>query len=357
MMRRSAFSSFLVVLVFAAVLGSCSGAAKPGAEAVRPVVKEIRKDYHKGPFCVRLTADKDSISIAESLVLTIEAEVQDGFEAELPKFGEKLGEFGIRDYREDQPRLTPEGKITTRKTYTLEPFLSGDYTISPMPVRFRQKAEGNVGTGYGSSDNGTWEHEITTEEITIKVSSLLEKDQKELALNPIKGPVSLPAEPVSLVFILLGLGGAALVGGGAFFLVKRRGAAGSQHTAPLLSAHELAYRQLQEILDKKLIECGELKAFFSKISDVLRGYIENRFGIHAPRCTTEEFLADINRDAPFSAEHKGLLEEFLQDCDLVKFAEHYPEQAEITKAVDSCKAFIHATKAQPGQELQGREQS
>ena len=272
----------------------------------------------------------------------------------LPSFGEKLGEFGIRDYREEPPRLTSEGKIAARKSYTLEPFLSGDYTISPMAVRFRKKAGGNLGVGYGSDDNGTWEHEITTEEITIRVNSLLEKDQKELALNPIKGPVSLPAEPVSLVFILLGLGAAALVGGGALFLVKRRGAAGSQHAAPVLPAHELAYRQLQEILDEKLIERRELKLFFSKLSDVLRGYIENRFGIHAPRRTTEEFLADISRDAPFSAEHKGLLEEFLQDCDLVKFAEHYPEQAEITKAVDSCRAFIEATKAQPSEEPQGR---
>ena len=53
---------------------------------------------------------------------------------------------------------------------------------------------------------------------------------------------------------------------------------------------------------------------------------------------------DIGRDAPFSAEHKGLLEEFLRDCDLVKFAEHYPCARGNHKGVDSCKAFIDATK-------------
>ena len=98
---------------------------------------------------MRLLADKDSMSIAESVVLTIEAEVEDGYEAELPRFGEKLGEFGIRDYREDPPRLTPGSKIVSRKIYTLEPFLSGDYTISPMQVRFRKKADGSAGGGSG----------------------------------------------------------------------------------------------------------------------------------------------------------------------------------------------------------------
>jgi hypothetical protein len=117
-----------------------------------------------------------------------------------------------------------------------------------------------------------------------------------------------------------------------------------QHTDPVLPPHELAYRQLQEIIDERLIERGELKLFFSKISDVLRSYIENRFGIHAPKRTTEEFLSDIGRDASFPSDYKGLLVGFLQNCDLVKFAEHFPSPEEAAKAVDSCRAFVDATR-------------
>ena len=306
---------------------------------------------------MRLSADKDSMSIAESVVLTIEAEVEEGFEAELPRFGEKLGEFGIRDYREDPPRLTPEGKIVIEKDLYARTLPFGRLHHFSHAGAIPQESRWNRGKGSGPNDGGSWEHEIATEEITIKVNSLLEKDQKELALNPIKGPVGLPREPISLLFVLLGLGAAALVAGGVFLFFKRKGAANRQHEAPAIPAHELAYRQLQEILDEKLIERGEIKLFFSKVSDVLRGYIENRFGIHAPRRTTEEFLSDISRDAPFSSEHKGLLMEFLQDCDLVKFAEHYPSQAKSPRPVDSCKAFIDATKAQPSEEPQGRGRS
>jgi hypothetical protein len=353
-MPRLPFLLSLVAMLLAAVLTSCGETGKPEAEALGPKANVISKEYRRGPFCVRLLADKDSMSIAESVVLTIEAEVEDGYEAELPKFGEKLGEFGIRDYREDPPRLTPGNKIVSRKVYTLEPFLSSDYNISPMQVRFRKKADGTAGPGSGSSDDGLSEHEIATEEITIKVNSLLERDQKELTLNPLKGPVALPAKPISPLYILLGLGAVGIVAGGALVLIKRKRASNRQQAAPAVPAHELAYRQIQEILDEKLIERGESKLFFSKISDVLRGYIENRFGLEAPRRTTEEFLSDLSRNATFSAEHEGLIAAFLRDCDLVKFAEHTPSQEEITRAIDSCKAFIEATKAQPVEYPQGK---
>jgi hypothetical protein len=344
LMRRPAVFLCAAVLLLPALLTSCRETSKPEAEGVAPQSSEIRKEACKGPVCVRVTADKASLSIAEDLVLTIEAEVAEGFEAELPRFGEKLGEFGIRNYREDPPRLTPHGKIVSGKIYTLEPFLSGDYTIAPMQARFREKLDGAAGGKIDANDDRPWDHEITTEAITIRVNSLLEKDHKDLALNPLKGPVGLPVKPFTVWTILLGLGVAGLIAGGAFFLLKRRRAANNLHPLPQSPAHELAYRQLQEIVDEKLVERGELKLFFSKISDVLRGYIENRFGIHAPRRTTEEFLSGISRGAPFAAEHQALLGDFLHDCDLVKFAEHDPAQEEIAKAIDSCRAFIEATR-------------
>jgi len=249
--------------------------------------------------------------------------------------------------------MTAEGKIVSGKTYTLYPFLSGDYTISPMQVRFRKKADAGAAKGSPSNDENPWESEITTEEIQIKVNSLLQGDQKELALNPIKGPVPLPRRPISSWYVILGVCTAALIGGGVFFFVRRRKVSiGSM--VPDIPAHELAYRRLEEILEEKLIERGEIKLFFSKISDVLRSYIENRFGIHAPSRTTEEFLAGISREAPFSAGHRSLLSEFLRDCDLVKFAEHCPPRDKIAGAMDSCKAFIDATKAEQAEEVQGK---
>jgi len=343
-MRRFYLIPFVVLFLLSLCTASCNRTERSETGEIRPKVGEIRKEYRQGPFSVRLVADKDSLSCAESVVLSIEAETEDGYEVVFPEFGDKLGEFSVRDHREEKPQRTREGRTVTRKIITLDPFLPGDYTIAPMQVRFHKKVENASGEESGSPEQKPrHEHEITTEEITIRVNSLLEKERKP-ELNPIKGPVSLPAEPLSPLAILLGLGAAALAAGGAFLLIKRRRLHKKESTAPPLPAHETAYRQIQDIFDEKLIERGEIKRFFSRLSDVLRSYIENRFGLHAPKRTTEEFLTEISRDAPFHAEHKRLLVEFLHHCDLVKFAEHQPSQDEIQRAIDSCKAFIEATR-------------
>ena len=84
---------------------------------------------------------------------------------------------------------------------------------------------------------------------------------------------------------------------------------------------------------------------FLHLSNTLRHYIENRFTLRAPELTTEEFLADLRDNDVLIQSHKDLLKEFLQHCDLVKFAEHLPAKGEIQQAFDACKRFILETQA------------
>ena len=67
--------------------------------------------------------------------------------------------------------------------------------------------------------------------------------------------------------------------------------------------------------------------------------------MRAPELTTEEFLEDLRDSDVLVQSHKDLLKEFLQHCDLVKFAEHMPATSEIQQAFDACKRFILETQA------------
>ena len=49
-------------------------------------------------------------------------------------------------------------------------------------------------------------------------------------------------------------------------------------------------------MEEGLIDKGEQKLFYLKISAILRHYVEDRFGMHAPENTTEEFLRDLQKD-------------------------------------------------------------
>ncbi len=332
-----------VGLALPAALLSCGERDRPAVDQAPSRTGAIEREVRKGPCRVRLRVDRDTLSVAESLVLTLEAEVERGFAAELPTLIDKLGEFGVRDVREDSPRLTAEGSTVTARHVTLEPFLSGDYTIESLSVRCRARPGADAERSGQPPADSPGEIEIATEPISIRVTSLLDKDRKEQGLNPIKGPVDLPSGPLPWK-ILLALGGAVLLAGAAFLVFRRTRAGRAGEAPPAVPAHELAYRELQKLLEQRLVERGEIKPFFSGLSDVLRRYIEQRFGIHAPKRTTEEFLADIRRNAPFPSDQKGPLVDFLQRCDLVKFAEHLPSPAEITGAIEACRAFIDATK-------------
>ena len=250
---------------------------------------------------------------------------------ELPMFGEKLQEFGIVDYDGAIPKLVEGGRIIYRKQYLLEPFLSGDYVIPPMTVRFWKKGE-------EKSDA----HEIETEAVTVAVKSILHENYKELQIKEIAGPVELPVTGRWWLYAIAA-GGVLLLSaaGVAMYYLRRRRKITEEKKIP---AHELAYKELERLIQENLVGKGEVKLFYFRISDILRHYIENRFGLHAPERTTEEFLFEIGNDSVLEEVHKQLLQELMIHCDLVKFAEYLPTDGEIQKTFDLCKEFIMATE-------------
>ena len=69
--------------------------------------------------------------------------------------------------------------------------------------------------------------------------------------------------------------------------------------------------------------------FCTAVSEITRAYLEERFGLKAPDQTTEEFLADLPKNAELDERHKGSLAGFLTGCDLVKFAKFEPARADL----------------------------
>jgi hypothetical protein len=315
------------------VIMGCEKGAAP-KDAAAPF--EIEKHYQRGPVQFILKASRRQISIADRLQLELTVLVDEEYEARLPEFGDKLEQFGIVDYRALSTRLLEGGRVQIRTSYELEPFLSGEYTIPAMKIHFWK--------------NGAEEqkHELASEPITIRVTSLLEADGAKLAIKEISPPVELP-EPSPV--LLYALAGAVILGSGCLglFLWQRR----RKHHQDIVAArpaHAIAFAELERLVAAALVEKGEVKLFYLRLSHILRHYIENRFGLRAPERTTEEFLADLRHTETLIAEHKDLLQEFLHHCDLVKFANHWPGNAEIEQAFDAAKRFILETRGPENQD-------
>jgi hypothetical protein len=335
---RLFFPAVVLCALLAVVLatGGCS-AAKKKDEA--PAAFAIEKEYQRGPVTFTLKVDKKEMTIAERLQLVLEVVAQEDYEVRLPEFGENLEQFGIVDYHARPPTLMAGGLVQTAKTYVLEPFLSGDYIIPAMKVVFQKQGEDQ-------------EHEIESEPVTIVVTSLLTSDGGDLAIREIAPPVELPGSPWLWLYGLIGITVAGGIGTAVFSVLRRRRQPGT--TVNLRPAHEIAYEELEWLLAEQLVERGDIKHFYLRLSHILRHYIEARFGLRAPERTTEEFLDDLRTAGALIPSHKELLKEFLRHADMVKFAELQPSIVEIQQTFDSCKKFIMETETS-GKKAVGRQ--
>ena len=85
----------------------------------------------------------------------------------------------------------------------------------------------------------------------------------------------------------------------------------------------IAERLLNELKAKKLWQKGEIKDYYSELSHILRGYLEEQFKIPALESTTDELVYTLNNNS-FQDDVIDKMEGLLQTADLVKFAKLTP---------------------------------
>ncbi|MGO8835864.1 MAG: hypothetical protein ACLQAH_02165 [Limisphaerales bacterium] len=109
---------------------------------------------------------------------------------------------------------------------------------------------------------------------------------------------------------------------------------------PPVPAHVRAKQKLAEAL--ALI--AQPKPFVIAVSDAARAYLEERFNFHAPERTTEEFLHELNDTNLLVKEQKESLGNFLENCDLVKFAKYEPVENELRNLHGSALRLVEETE-------------
>jgi len=109
---------------------------------------------------------------------------------------------------------------------------------------------------------------------------------------------------------------------------------------PLVPPHVRAKQKLADAL----AYITEPKTFCTLVSDTVRFYLEERFQFRAPERTTEEFLRELGETNLLSLEQKESLGEFLESCDLVKFARYEPGENELRELHNSAVKLVEETE-------------
>jgi len=309
----------------------CAGCGKSPNGKSGKVQFEIDKNYERGPLTVHVRADKATMTIAETVLLELEAAIEPGYEVRMPKVDKVLESFGIVDWDNLGDKLDPNNHVLSTYRYRLEPFLSGTYPIPAFTFEF-----------YDSNSPEDKKYELTTEPIDIEVTSLLGEQRAELKIDDIEDVLEMPRQKSFVWIWALGVVAVAAAAGLWLYLRRKRV---KELVRIFRPAHEIAYERLRALVKEDLVGTGRIKEFYERVSDILRHYIEHRFSLRAPERTTEEFLSELANTEVLPAAEKQRLGEFLKHCDLVKFAKHNPTTQQIQETFDLAKDFIEKTKS------------
>lgn len=316
--RRGAF--LLVALCVTACAPEEAGTPPPA----------VTSTAERGPVSMTVRAEPGEVTAGGKLTLTVEATAPSGVEITMPEVRNALGPFAVRGAR--TPPDVPEGdRRRTVHVYTLDTFATGDQEVPALALRFSDRR------APGEPIEGTLESQA----LAVRVRSVLGGNEQA---RDIRGAVALPGGGVLRhwwiwLLILLGTAAAAL----AVMRVLGRRQAGAPAAAPEPPAHEWALAELDRLEREGLLERGEFEPFYTRLSDIVRQYIERRFGLMAPERTTQEFLVEARRSDALSEGHKTLLEGFLRAADLVKFARHQPRPQDAREALGAARGFVQET--------------
>lgn len=137
-------------------------------------------------------------------------------------------------------------------------------------------------------------------------------------------------------FIVLALAGAA----GWWFVQWRR-----RRPARVPTARERAL----VLLGQARTDIDQLSPYeFSiRISDILRQFVAEEYQLPVTRQTSVEFLAAARRSARFSDDDKALLDDFLNRCDLIKFARYEATREDSRLLLDEAAQFVKGGAREP----------
>ena len=227
----------------------------------------------------------------------------------------------VRERTTESPRESTD-VVVMSKSYELRPAGTGEITIPPLPILIDDAVI------------------METTPIDVLIRSVLSDDDAELAPRR-----DIAAAPPDYRELALGAGAAVITLGAvalAIVLVARRLAARAQ-AARLTPAHHIALERIRLLRNSESMRNADYDTVLTQLSNILRTYLEDRFGIHAPSQTTEEFLEHAQRSPALRVEQAGALSTFLHRCDLVKFADMDASGAEVERAIVTVERFIEDT--------------
>lgn len=251
--------------------------------------------------------------IGAEFKLSIQTTVDTSSKVIFPKL-KNLGALEvIQSYPIDTVKM--DGRYELIKKYGLTQFDSGRYVVPSIKIFINSKPF--------MTDS------LLVEVANVQVDTLKQKmfDIKDIA--PAENPIGDWWKYLLIVALIVGIG--AFI----YWFIKKRQEKKLQEEI-FKTPIEKATSLLDTLEKKELWQKGEVKAYYSELTDIARNYIEEAIEIPAMESTTSELIqglraASVKKKMTLSQEIIENLERVLKQADLVKFAKSKPLDFEITE--------------------------
>jgi hypothetical protein len=282
---------------------------------------------------VNAAFDTTRIYIGDQIRYTITIDQPAGLQLILPEFKDTL----IKNIEILSGPLTDstrniKGLLRIRKEYLVTSFDSGLYQVPPVYAEL--KNEGGLKRFY--SDYSYLEvlrTEIMPTDTTAKIFDII---------APYKAPVTFGE---ILPWILIAIVAAFAL----YFILRlikkyRKRVSGKEVVVVPDPAHIIAFRELEILRDEKLWQKGEIKQYYSRLAEILRQYLENRYKVYSLELTTSETLDALIHSGFKKDGNYNNLKMVLTGADMVKFAKYNPEPTENESYFQDAWSFVNETR-------------
>jgi hypothetical protein len=276
--------------------------------------------------------DSAQYKVGEWILLRIAAELPSSVDSLVPAVKDSLGSFEILNVETFQPKSSHQEWI-----FKLTMFDTGNVFIPPVAFSYRNRLDTLQRIAYSNP-------------ISLSIVGIPFDPKGDI--KDIKPPLDAPWKledflPYLIALLVLVL---ALLGYYYYRRRKKRRELGYIPVRPAIPPGQAALMALRVLEDKHLWQQGKPKQYYSEVTEIVRRFLEDQYGLLALESTSDEILAQLLK----LPEAQALLRDFrsfFTTADLVKFAKYLPppeeHDTELRWAYEIVRAMIPKPTPQP----------
>lgn len=291
---------------------------------------------------VEAKLDQTKIKLGDQTILRLMAHVPANGHVDFPVLADTISgkvqivEMGRTDTVAD---VNTPGRKTISRPYTITSFDAGLHMI---PAYTFDSKEGK----------------LSTQALPLEVTEV--KVDTTKAIYDIKEPLAVSYSFMDWLrdnwkLVLFSVLGILLIAGLIWYLIRKRKNKPVKlaPAKPAIPLDVLVLDKLKALKSEKLWEQGQVKAYHSELTDIIRDYLEKRYEVNALEQTSEEIFAGL-KHLDIKAQEMNKLRQMLLLADLVKFAKATPMPTENEQSMENAISFVMHTKTAPSTNIKAQ---